>query len=229
MCRSSPEWKDGLPWRCLIGPVPATPTLTMQPPTEPSSARRPLRERKRRRTRDDIVAAAYQLFSRHGYDQVTVADIVDAADVSRSTFFRYFGDKQEVVFSRQQELRDAVAEREWEGTCPTVDTLAVALEQLRTIVVEVYQLAQDSPHHAAHEQLINDNPELHDRHVRKLLGFADEMTKLLEHRGASHQTAVLAAQIAVACCLAARHTITAHPSMAAAVDDSFQRLRNLTD
>jgi AcrR family transcriptional regulator len=201
----------------------------MQPHTEPSSARRPLRERKRRRTRDDIVAAAYQLFGRHGYDQVTVADIVDAADVSRSTFFRYFGDKQEVVFSRQQELRDAVAEREWKRTCPTVHTLPVALDQLRTIVVEVYRHAQESPHHAAHEQLINENCELHDRHVRKLLGFADEMTILLEHRGASHETAVLAAQTAVACCLTARHTIAAHPSMAAAVDDSFQRLRNMTD
>ena len=221
--------KDGLPWHCLIGPAFANSPHTMQPHTDPSSARRPLRERKRRRTRDDIVAAAYQLFGRHGYDQVTVADIVDAADVSRSTFFRYFGDKQEVVFSRQQELRDAVAEREWERTCPTVHTLPVALDQLRTIVVEVYQLAQDSPHHAAHEQLINENRELHDRHVRKLLGFADEMTKLLEHRGASHQTAVLAAQTAVACCLTARHTITAHPSMAAAVDDSFQRLHNLID
>jgi AcrR family transcriptional regulator len=200
----------------------------MQPHTEPSSERWPLRERKRRRTREDIVAAAYQLFGRHGYDQVTVADIVDAADVSRSTFFRYFGDKQEVVFSRQQELRDAVAEREWKRTC-RVHTLLDTLDQLRTIVVEVYQHAQESPHHAAHEQLINENPELHDRHVRKLLGFADEMTKLLEHRGASHQTAVLAAQTAVACCLTARHTITTHPSMAAAVDDSFQRLHNLTD
>jgi AcrR family transcriptional regulator len=200
----------------------------MQPHTEPSSERWPLRERKRRRTREDIVAAAYQLFGRHGYDQVTVADIVDAADVSRSTFFRYFGDKQEVVFSRQQELRDAVAEREWKRTY-RVHTLLDTLDQLRTIVVEVYQHAQESPHHAAHEQLINENPELHDRHVRKLLGFADEMTKLLEHRGASHQTAVLAAQTAVACCLTARHTIAAYPSMAAAVDDSFQRLRDMTD
>jgi AcrR family transcriptional regulator len=218
----------GYPGIARSGTALATPPLTMQPHTEPSSARRPLRERKRRRTRDDIVAAAYQLFGRHGYDQVTVADIVDAADVSRSTFFRYFGDKQEVVFSRQQELRDAVAECEWKRTCPAVDTLKVALDQLRTIVVEVYQLAQDSPHHAAHERLINENRELHDRHVRKLLGFADEMTKLLEHRGASHQTAVLAAQTAVACCLTARHTIAAHPSMAAAVDDSFQRLHDLT-
>jgi AcrR family transcriptional regulator len=219
----------GYPGIARSGTALATPPLTMQPHTEPSSARRPLRERKRRRTRDDIVAAAYQLFGRHGYDQVTVADIVDAADVSRSTFFRYFGDKQEVVFSRQQELRDAVAECEWKRTCPAVDTLKVALDQLRTIVVEVYQLAQDSPHHAAHERLINENRELHDRHVRKLLGFAEEMTKLLEHRGASHQTAVLAAQTAVACCLTARHTIAAHPSMAAAVDDSFQRLHDLTD
>jgi AcrR family transcriptional regulator len=196
----------------------------MQPHTEPSSARRPLRERKRRRTRDDIVAAAYQLFGRHGYDRVTVADIVDAADVSRSTFFRYFGDKQEVVFSRQQELRDAAAQREWQRACPAPVTWSAALQQLRVIVVDTYRQAQDSPHHAAHEQLIDANPELHDRHVRKLLGFAEDMAKLLEHRGTPHDTAVLAAHTAVACCLAARHTTTAHPSVADAVDASFQCL-----
>jgi hypothetical protein len=87
--------------------------------------------------------------------------------------------------------------------------------------------AQDSPHHAAHEQHVDENPELHDRHVRKLLGFAEDMAKLLRHRGAPNETAALAAHTAVACCVAARHTTTAHPSMAGAVDACFQRLHAL--
>jgi AcrR family transcriptional regulator len=191
---------------------------------QPTAARGSLRERKRRRTREDIVDAAYELFASHGYEQVTVNDIVDAAVVSRSTFFRYFGDKQEVVFSRQHELREAAAQREWQRACPAPLTWSAALQQLRVIVVDTYRQAQDSPHHAAHEELIDANPELHDRHVRKLLGFAEDMAKLLEHRGAPHDTAVLAAHTAVACCLAARHTAAAHPSVADAVDASFQCL-----
>ena len=196
----------------------------MRPLDQPTAARGSLRERKRRRTREDIVDAAYELFASHGYEQVTVNDIVDAAVVSRSTFFRYFGDKQEVVFSRQHELREAAAQREWQRACPAPLTWSAALQQLRVIVVDTYRQAQDSPHHAAHEELIDANPELHDRHVRKLLGFAEDMAKLLEHRGAPHDTAVLAAHTAVACCLAARHTAAAHPSVADAVDASFQCL-----
>lgn len=192
-----------------------------------TAVRGSLRERKRRRTREDIVATAYQLFARHGYDQVSVNDIVDAAEVSRSTFFRYFGDKQEVVFSRQHELRQAAAEREWQRSCPPPRTLSVALDQLRMIVVEVYRQAEKSPRHTAHERLIDANPELHDRHVRKLLGFAEDMVKLLEHRGAAHDTAVLAAHTAITCCLAARHTRGARSSTAEAVDACFERLHEL--
>jgi AcrR family transcriptional regulator len=199
----------------------------MKPLGQTTGAGGSLRERKRRRTREDIVDAAYALFARHGYEQVTVNDIVDAAVVSRSTFFRYFGDKQEVVFSRQHELREAAAQREWQRACPAALTWSAAVQQLRVIVVETYRQAQDSPHHAAHEKLIDTNPELHDRHVRKLLGFADDMAKLLEHRGTPHDTAVLAAHTAVACCLAARQTTSAYPSVAEAVDASFRCLHEV--
>ena len=55
-----------------------------------------------------------------------------------------------------------------------------------------------------HERLVDANPELFDRHIRTLMGFADDMAVLLVARGAAPSTARLAAQIAVACCLAAR-------------------------
>src|SRR5579864_4205829 len=65
-----------------------------------------LRERKKQRTRETIVAVATKLFLEQGYEATTTAQIADAAEVSSSTFFTYFPTKADVVFS----LFDAVIE-----------------------------------------------------------------------------------------------------------------------
>lgn len=57
-----------------------------------------LRERKRNRTRQALIAAAADLFERQGYDGTTVADIAAAAEIGTRTFFSYFGSKEELLF-----------------------------------------------------------------------------------------------------------------------------------
>lgn len=57
-----------------------------------------LRDLKRRRATEELVRAAVELFATHGYEQTTVADIAAAATQSRSTFFRYFATKEDVLF-----------------------------------------------------------------------------------------------------------------------------------
>jgi AcrR family transcriptional regulator len=75
---------------------------------ETSAAPLSLRERKKQKTRERIRREAYSLFAEHGYEATTVDQIADAAEVSPSTFFRYFPTKEDVVV--QDEYDPALAE-----------------------------------------------------------------------------------------------------------------------
>jgi AcrR family transcriptional regulator len=59
-----------------------------------------LRARKKARTRDAIADAAISLFLARGFDQVSVADVAAAAEVSKPTLFRYFTAKEDLVLHR---------------------------------------------------------------------------------------------------------------------------------
>jgi AcrR family transcriptional regulator len=56
-----------------------------------------LRERKKLRTRATIRDQAMRLFAEKGYGETTIEQIAEAADISPSTFFRYFPSKEQLV------------------------------------------------------------------------------------------------------------------------------------
>lgn len=67
-------------------------------PSEPGRATG-LRERKKARTRAAIQHEALRLFREQGYDATTIEQIAEAVEISPSTFFRYFGAKEDLVLT----------------------------------------------------------------------------------------------------------------------------------
>jgi AcrR family transcriptional regulator len=58
-----------------------------------------LRERKKAQTRASVQTIALELFTAQGYDSTTVEQIITRAEISESTFFRYFPTKEDLVIA----------------------------------------------------------------------------------------------------------------------------------
>jgi AcrR family transcriptional regulator len=96
----------------------------------------PLRERKKLRTHRALADAALRMFGEQGFDKTTLEELADAAEVSKSTFFRFFPAKEAVAIEAEAELwrvyLSALADRRLSG--PVLgelhQTLAAALAGL---------------------------------------------------------------------------------------------------
>lgn len=119
-----------------------------------------LRERKKVRTRNDIVESATRLFLDRGFDATTMDEIAAAAEVSRSTLFRYFGTKESLVFPHQEErlgmFRRLLSEGcDGESPFATVERaiieLAGVFHRARRELLDQQRIIESSPHLIAHE------------------------------------------------------------------------------
>jgi AcrR family transcriptional regulator len=108
----------------------------MEVETSPTAAGLPtkpgLRERKKQQTRDTIARVALELFAERGYDETTLAEIAEAADVSPRTIFSYFDSKEEILFCEAPpelgRLKDTLEQRPDDST--TIDTLRDLLSSM---------------------------------------------------------------------------------------------------
>src|SRR6185437_7072503 len=74
-----------------------------------------LRERRKQETRQAISDIATQMFADHGFEDVTIAQVADAAGVAEMTVTNYFPRKEDLVFDRAdaviRHLADVIAAR----------------------------------------------------------------------------------------------------------------------
>lgn len=83
-------------------------------------------DRRVRRTRELLRGALLSLIKEKGYERITVQDIIDRADVGRSTFYAHFRDKEDLLVYGLEELRGAFEVPADDGAEPTESpTLAV--------------------------------------------------------------------------------------------------------
>lgn len=97
-----------------------------------------LRDRKRLRATEDLVRAATELFATRGYEQTTVADIAAAATQSRSTFFRYFATKEDVLFHDVPEHLDWLIAEVDQRLADGADPFAAVTESIRRLIQDNY-------------------------------------------------------------------------------------------
>jgi AcrR family transcriptional regulator len=144
--------------------------------------------------RERIVLAAVDLFTEQGYDGTTVAQIAERAEVTRSTFFRYFPDKRDVLAAGQETLSGLLTE----GIAGAPDG-ASPLEAVAAGLVSVSGAMGPMNRDLAPrlKAVIAANAELQERNALKIVGLADATIAALVARGVPEPTAQVAAELGV--------------------------------
>ncbi|MFD9725050.1 TetR/AcrR family transcriptional regulator [Streptomyces sp. NPDC059072] len=153
-----------------------------------------LRERKKQRTRQTIFEVALRLFLSRGFDDVSIVEIAEEAEVSKRTLFTYFPTKEDLVlhvFADHEDESARVVRARPAGTSPLAALHAHELDALARRD-PVTGLTSD-PDAVAFARLLSTTASLSER----LLGYAGRsiahLAGALEEAGADELTARLAA------------------------------------
>jgi AcrR family transcriptional regulator len=170
--------------RCLLSDGDATAILssmTATAATDPAQTGR--RERKKQRTREAIVEAAFTLFADKGFEATTVEEIADMVDVSSRTFFRYFSSKEDVVLTFQEEqfgaIMAALAAR------PPAEPVITAMRNAGVAVMRAYEEGEDGfdpKKFICVQTMLESSPALFGRSLEHGQKKHAEITRLIADR-----------------------------------------------
>ena len=144
--------------------------------------------------RQRLVFAAVDLFTEQGYDATTVAQIAERAGVTKSTFFRHFPDKRELLVAGQESLCQLLSDgiKNAPDGAGAMAAVAAGLERASTMMGPDNR--ELGPRIRA---AVATSTELQERDALKSVSLAAAMTAALGARGVPEMTAHLAGELGV--------------------------------
>ncbi|MGI3785467.1 MAG: TetR/AcrR family transcriptional regulator [Janthinobacterium lividum] len=139
-----------------------------------------LRERTRRAVQGELLLVALDLFASQGFESTTVDQIASAAGLSRRSFFRYFGTKEEVLTQTLEALGQELAENL--RTRPAAETSWTALRRSFDPLIEQMGAEKRA---LVMTRLMIDTPALQASHLQKLTSWRRALAEVLEQRAGS--------------------------------------------
>ena len=141
-----------------------------------------------------LVDAAAALFSEQGYDTTSVAQIAERAGLTKSTFFRHFADKREVLFAGQEAMSTTLATAII--AAPPDATPLEAIARALTAIADFFPPERRS-FGIRLRAVVAAHSDLQEREALKGAGMAAAVDRALRDRGVSDPAASVAAQLAV--------------------------------
>jgi AcrR family transcriptional regulator len=144
--------------------------------------------------RERLVLAAVDLLHEPGYDATTVAQIAERAGVTKSTFFRHFPDKRELLVAGQAVMSALLAEG-IRDSAPDASPLDAVAEGLIRAAGAYGPMSREIAPRI--EAVVSASAELRERSAQKSVGLAAAMEEALVARGTAPVVARLAAELGV--------------------------------
>ena len=116
--------------------------------------------------RDRLAEAAFALFDERGYEQTTVDDITERAGLGRTTFFRYYRSKEDVIFPDHDRLVELVRDRLLTSSHHTV--LAAVSDAVRLVLLHYLEEGELARRRYA---LTSTVPTLRDREIASVARY----------------------------------------------------------
>ncbi|WP_435736394.1 TetR/AcrR family transcriptional regulator [Cellulosimicrobium sp. PMB13] len=151
-------------------------------------------ERSRQQAYAEIAAVAMDLFLVKGFEQTTIDEIVAAAGISRRSFFRYFGTKEDVALGRFV-ADGGVLRAELERRPEDEDVWA----SLRGALFALERKAADKDRLLAISRMMYGTPSLRARSIEKHLRWYDDLVPEVERRLGAGPDQALRAKAVVGC------------------------------
>ncbi|MFD0396746.1 TetR/AcrR family transcriptional regulator [Kitasatospora sp. NPDC127121] len=187
--------------------------------TEPTGRR----ERKKAQTRQSLADAALDLFLEHGYDQVGVKDVAEAADVSVTTLFKHFSGKEALVFDQEDDIEAALVAAVRDRTPGT--SIPQALREHLLLAQTQFAVHTADPRFADFTRMVQETPALRDYAHRMWTRHETALARTIAEAVAAPEDDVSCAALA-RFALEARGLILRHPEPRRAADEAFALLEH---